>query len=192
MTLLELLVKELPKRGGWPSKIFQCAQDDDCRVCFYTEGLIRRERTPSTWSIPRGSEAEHQGHYSFYHDSRAADADTTIVTREQYEAAVWNGEGLPPVGAVVELMDDSQSSTWGEVTIKFYGDAFAVWDDHGQEESNSLCHVRVRPIRTEAERKREEVINSLQVNIIHADNLTAESLYAIIESGKIAGVKLGR
>lgn len=201
MKLIDLLVQELPKLGGWPIGSFQCAQDDNSKVCFYTAGLINREHTPSTWSIPRGSEAEHQGHYSFYHGSRADDADTAIVTRKQYKAAlfasqqpVWNGEGLPPVGCECELFD---CDNWNPVIIKFVGDKYVVTErtDLGYEVVYCVAGrpERFRPVRTEAERKREEVIKqlarSLSANYSVSPGQVAQ-LYEDIAAGKITGVKM--
>lgn len=145
MTLLELPVKELPKRGGWLA-IFRVFPD--CNVA---------EKFISDFKVYYGTDSNCDQYIE-------SEETAEILTREQYEAAiaaqqpVWNGEGLPPVGVLVELMDDSQSQAWGDVTIKYYGDSFAVWDDHGEEFANSLCHVKVRPIRTEAERERDEAI----------------------------------
>jgi len=104
----------------------------------------------------------------------------------------WNGRGKPPAGCLVELMDDSQSSTWGNVTIKFWGDSFAVWDDHGEECSNSLYHVNVRPIRTEAERKRDEAISAL-VAVLNEGTSTEDDdrgIYSAIAAGKIPHITL--
>ena len=131
-------------------------------------------------------------------DSRKRSAlNETDNANQQFESLAtkqdegWNGEGMPPVGSIVELMDDSQSSAWEQVTIKFYGDAFAVWGANGREESNSLCHVRVRPIRTEADRKREEAINEI-ASLIGRGTFCddAAGIYDAIAAGKIPHIKL--
>lgn len=176
MKLIDLLLQELPKRGGWPigSSVLSIHNLIENHQCSY------------------GRDA---------YGTRYFESDETgeIVTQKQYEAALaesqqpgWSGEGLPPAGSLVELMDDSQSQTWGEVTIKFYGDAFAVWDDHGNEESNSLCHVKVRPIRTEEDRKRDEAIKfMIDVFRDHVDNRKSNgqnsvfhAIYEAFKAGK--------
>ena len=174
MTLLELLVKEFPGRGGWPEGYNTIATDGYKPVWAYA------------------SNGRIAGLHMHFHCNEHG-----CVTREQYEDAiaaqqpVWNGEGLPPIGLLVELMDDSQSQTWGDATIKFYGDSFAVWDDHGEECSNSLCHVKVRPIRTEEERKREASIAAMREFFGHASGLyNLSGLYEEIASGKIPGLRL--
>lgn len=194
MTLLELLVKELPKRGGWPEDIWHVAQDSDGQVNGYGDSEPN-ENLRGVWNA--------HGFISYLFDDEhmflCEDYATVIVTREQYEDAiaaqqpVWNGEGLPPVGLLVELMDDSQSQTWGDATIKFYGDSFAVWDDHGEECSNSLCHVKVRPIRTESERKRDLAVGAMERSWESVTGVPAydfEIIYDDIAAGKTPGLEL--
>mgnify|MGYP006897060070 CR=1 FL=1 len=90
MTLLELLVKELPKRGGWPKgieKISQSPIDGELYLFKPCEILTGR------------------GIYFF----EVSDFCGIKVYKRQYEAAiaaqqtVWDGEGLPPVGAECEI-----------------------------------------------------------------------------------------
>lgn len=102
----------------------------------------------------------------------------------------WDGAGIPQAGELVELMDDSQSQTWGDVTIKFYGESFAVWDEHGEECSNSLCHVKVRPILTEAERKRDDFVKQIMQWMHYAGEAEIALIYDAIAAGKITGVRL--
>lgn len=207
MTLLELLVKELPKRGGWPEGADYVVQDCDGSfdIKFGSGYGYPRLDGRGVWvndlRIDWGIDTDE----SYIRDVEilASDAPNIIITREQYEAAiaaqqpVWDGEGLPPVGSLVELMDDSHSQTWGDVTIKFYGDSFAVWDDHGEERSNSLCHVKVRTIRTEEDDiKREEAINAISLAYDTQDRFgnyrAATGVYEEIAAGKIPGVELSK
>ncbi|GAB3400916.1 hypothetical protein GCM10027361_00450 [Erwinia aphidicola] len=109
----------------------------------------------------------------------------------------WNGAGIPQSGDLVDLMDDSQSQTWGDVTIKFYGEQFAVWDDHGEECSNGLCNIHIRPILTEAERKRENIAEALVRFLDKETNLDnpygkhdVHTFIDYIEAGEIPGVRL--
>lgn len=58
---------------------------------------------------------------------RAEDWELADVTRDQWQAAVdalkdgkvaeWNGEGLPPVGTVCEILENKTTSTWGLVKV---------------------------------------------------------------------------
>lgn len=103
MKLIDLLVKELPKRGGWPEGALNATQDKDGEVCF------------SSGAVPEfGYAAWECGDWcgNKFHTIRATDYDTAIITRAQYEAALaasegwieWNG-GKCPVDsdAIVEV-----------------------------------------------------------------------------------------
>ena len=79
MKLLDLLVQELPRRGGWPEGALNATQDKDGEVCF------------SAGAIPEFGLAAWTGgdwYGNEFHTIRASDYDTAIITREQYEAAL--------------------------------------------------------------------------------------------------------
>lgn len=79
MKLIDLLVKELPKRGGWPEGALNATQDKDGEVCFSSSA------TPEF-----GLAAWEGGDWcgNEFHTIRASDYDTAIITRAQYEAAL--------------------------------------------------------------------------------------------------------
>lgn len=235
MTLLELLVKELPKRGGWPEGADLYCSYDGQAYAYADRGRVGVER--SSLSTPE-------------------DLCETVM-RGEYEAAiaasqqpVWDGDGLPTVGCRVKVTRGDVS--WIERDEWMLGEIATIMANFKNDNDTNICAIQLSegqcecivssclvPMRTEAERKREEAIESLMrivcspsqssaivnkiydtiaagkipglmtqhhepnptyektihclvQNVIHADNLTAESLYSIIESGKIAGVKLGR
>lgn len=79
MKLIDLLVKELPKRGGWPEGALNATQDKDGEVCF------------SAGAVPEfGYAAWAGGDWcgNEFYTIRASDYATAIVTREQYEASL--------------------------------------------------------------------------------------------------------
>lgn len=79
MKLIDLLVKELPERGGWPEGALNATQDKDGEVCF------------SAGAIPEFGYAAWEGgdwYGNEFHTIRASDYDTAIITREQYESAL--------------------------------------------------------------------------------------------------------
>lgn len=79
MKLIDLLVKELPRRGGWPEGALNATQDKDGQVCF------------SAGAVPEfGYVAWDGGDWlgNEFYTTRASDYDTAIITREQYEAAL--------------------------------------------------------------------------------------------------------
>jgi hypothetical protein len=79
MKLIDLLVKELPNRGGWPEAAVCATQDKDGEVCF------SKGATPVF-----GSDAWHDGDWfgNEFITITASDYDTAIITRAQYEAAL--------------------------------------------------------------------------------------------------------
>ena len=110
MKLIDLLVKELPWRGGWPEGAACVVQDNDGQVCFSSifEGLtLNRDKTDwldGGWAGNWSNE---------FYDVIADDRTTAIVTREQYEAALaakndgwieWGGGECPlERGAIVDV-----------------------------------------------------------------------------------------
>lgn len=86
MKLIDILVEELPKRGGWPEGAVAITQDSDKAINNYktSDGLETNEH--GTW---RHSSA-WEGYSLLASDSPclASDYDTAIITREQYEAAL--------------------------------------------------------------------------------------------------------
>lgn len=180
MKLIDILVQELPSRGGWPEGV-KCIKQGDI------SGTIFLDR--------------YDGKELFISQVIATDASKGFVTREQYEAALaaskvpaWNGEGLPPVGCECELYDCEQ---WNPVKIKFVGDKYVVTDrtDLGYEVVYCLSEKpdRFRPIRTEAERKRESIIHALDYILTQTFDQDASlpvELYKAIAAGNIPGLKL--
>lgn len=84
MKLIDLLVQELPKRGGWPEVALNATQDKDGEVCF------------SSGAIPEFGYAAWEGGDwcgNEFHTIRANDYDTAIITRAQYESALAASEG---------------------------------------------------------------------------------------------------
>lgn len=82
MKLIDLLVKELPKRGGWPVNISYIAQDEGS----------------STWGFRYKPERDSDGEWMDTSESgyemkidrigAADDCNTSVVSRKQYEAAI--------------------------------------------------------------------------------------------------------
>lgn len=199
MKLIDLLVKELPSRGGWTfgrNAVYQ-DWDGELRIdseynsstkIFFPLSEIVRERAKMKHSLP----------------------DEAFVTREQYEAAlkpVWNGEGLPPVGTECELVN-----FFGNDFPDFVGEPDEVVEIIGNGFTNG-CPVAFyeadggrggvlayaveqcfRPIRTEAERQRDKIIAAMRAactnynktDVIHA----VEQIHDAIAAHKITGVTL--
>lgn len=166
MTLLELLRQELPKRGGWPKGVDAVEQDNEGRLFEMDSDYC-----------------------SDFKLKKCDDWFAGVVTKQQYESAlaasqkqVWNGEGLPPVGADVEFtigtydMEtdfDGILPAEGEivqvVAHKTTSDgndvAVVYWDDKGAGRSACFVPGCFRPLRTEAERAIDEIVRLSGVSI---------------------------
>ncbi len=129
------------------------------------------------------------------------------------KVTVWDGEGLPPIGCEVEIYHQpdytfrdgcAPSGTIvkvvaHETTTDGNDVAVVFWCEDGGGRSECLVSWCLRPIRTEAERKREEA----GLAIYHAINWNAEGelaspsrmegyrkAYDAIAAGKIPGIRL--
>lgn len=172
MKLIDLLVQELPKRGGWPEGVAAMAQDTDGDVkhCSDTEDIKIGSYVTGRSCIG--------GSYSMRMMEVTEDQATSIVTREQYEAAlaaaqqpVWDGEGLPPVGCECEAKyRDAANAEW--FIFRCVGVDCGVAFGWAGKEAVTLDRdsYEFRPIRSEADRKRDEV----GLALYHAINWNAE------------------
>jgi len=183
MKLIDILVRELPGKGGWPEgceTILQSVIDNE----IYVDDI---------------------GNFcsGIYLSERADDAGYAEVSRKKYEAAlaaskvpVWDGEGLPPVGLRVQYACKNfhhsrpsiEEGRWYAGTIIAYHDGFVWTSDNG---IRPLDNTNFRPMRTEAERKREDALKAMRDCLGHACGLfDVAPIYKAIASGKIPGVKL--
>lgn len=210
MKLIDLLVQELPKRGGWPEGVAAMAQDTDGDVkpCSDTEDIKIGSYVTGRSCIG--------GSYSMRMMEVTEDQATAIVTREQYEAAlaasqhpVWDGEGLPPVGTICEY----QTSSNGNQPVKIEcvtqdGVAFTWLGGHDQYKGldcvSAFYAARYfKPIRSEAEMKRAAGVTALAKagGDVHFEygrkTIDGElsspgwyKLYDIIAAGEIAGIRI--
>lgn len=206
MKLIDLLVQELPKRGGWPEKQSHAWQDMDGEIRFGTttaDDFYPKERV-----LVEGKRCPG---YFFVKES-----DDIAVTRSEYETALaankpqWDGEGLPPVGCFVEFNFGVYSVERGDlsgnlplegqvvevVSQKVTSDgndvAVVYWDDDGAGRSACFVDSRFKPIRSEADKKRYAAIEAL-FEILDAGVSTSQDsidIYDAIAEGKIPGVKL--
>lgn len=186
MKLIELLVQEtLNGKFKWPSNASQIFQDYD--------GELRPDAEMSGLYLEPVAENHRICGVPF------DDLDESyIVTREQYEAAlaaaqqpVWNGEGLPPVGCECEALYDSDKHAWFKAKIIAHdsGRIVARWLEGDKDgEILDYCSLNFfRPIRSEADKKRDEIIEEIAY---HTSLDDARDLYEAIAAGHVKGVKL--
>lgn len=212
MKLIEILVKAKVK---FPDGANEAVQDGSGTVKFFDSFNLGFDG----YSFWRGT-----ARASFYCIpdnyiiglSLASDYQTSIVTREEYEAAVaaskemlvnkpvaWDGQGLPPVGAECEYKDYS-TSEWHAVTITYCSNQVVVFSSNHKTFKGEPVEIskdlvidspEFRPVRTEAERKRSDICDKIygaMTNAERKDNRSdmAEAVYDAIAAGKIHGVKV--
>lgn len=170
MKLIDILVRELPNLGGWPpgsESLYQNAKGHLVGV----QGCI-----VSPVDIELGVVAE---------DTHRS------VTREQYEAALtaskpeWDGVGLPPVGCECEFKANDDG--WGIGTVLCVGKNRIFWLCHedGDEYTSEVNPQEFRPIRSEADKKKEKVVDEIMSWMHYAGRAEVELIYDAIKSGKI-------
>lgn len=200
MTLLELLLQELPKRGGWPEEALTIAQDIGGAIYGY-----KCNKPYTSGGMWRSVSGKGLLSSSILRDAGLADDRMdSFVTREQYEAAlqqpVWNGEGLPPVGCKFEYGSHRTAATCLGVGF----DMVFAWKGNplGEDYEEFMISIKDSSFhapRTDAERKREAFGNALYqaINWNSKGEYPSDSrledyrkAYDAIEAGKIPGVKL--
>lgn len=182
MTLLELLVKELPKRGGWPEGIKSVAQSSiDGELYFYDRPYDSRGcEMKSVYTLEINDEKG---------------VHLASVTCTQYEAALaaskaeWNGEWLPPVGCECEALYDTGRDEWflAKIIANDNGSIVGRWLEgpgvYSIIDYPSPCGS-FRPIRSEADKKRDAAIERM-VKVI---GITPESAAICYEISLAGGV----
>lgn len=205
MKLIDILVEELPKRGGWPAEALFAMQDYDGLVKFSKsrEKIYHDYSSGHQWCSEGGYDWITNG-YPFegcFKVRVAKDNETTFISREQYEPALaaskqaWNGEGLPPVGCECEI---KRIADWMPVTIKFISDHHTVFTTFGgTEDCYQTCSLQFRPARSEADKKRDEAAKGLieyldkETDIDNVFSIQDVSgFYDAIAAGKIPGIRI--
>lgn len=191
MKLIDLLVQELPKRGGWPDFVDSIHQDHDGEIYAWTGSsckLLFRTGIIADNCRPCGLDESIEN----------------MVTRNQYKSAIallqkpaWNGEGLPPVGCECECHVDEGVIHCIVVGYDFDGKAVVMRNVPARKYFSIQANSgRIKPLRTEAERKRDaaaEAIDWYMPEFIPDtlnDYYHAKKIYDAIAAGKIPGVKL--
>lgn len=174
MTLLELLVQELPKRGGWPvgTEII-CSHGNGHVYAYVTKGRTSGRQLP------------------------IYGCNGQTVTREQYEVALakteWNGEGLPPVGCEFEYGTHRTRAKCLEVGHHMIFASKGNPDDEDGDFEEFMISIRdseFHPIRS----KRDEIAAAIK-DIFYTlgedgNYLRGAGVYDAIAAGKIPGLKL--
>lgn len=195
MKLIDLLVQELPKRGGWPDGAEYCHLTQYDRHCLTVVFSHKQVDTGNNLTISK-EEMVFSGIGCL--------GDTLygcIVTAKEYESALsalqkpaWNGEGVPPVGCECECHVDEGVIHCIVVGYDFDGKAVVMRNVPARKYFSIQANSgRIKPLRTEAERKRDSAVEAMQKEADKGDNWIYseyEIIYDAIAAGKIPGVKL--
>lgn len=206
MKLIDLLVQELPKRGGWPDGANYAIQDADGTVKF-AKTLTHLHYLAGEW---RSNEDGYDWIYkdrpfdgNFVAEWTADDNHRAVISMARYECEIskketgkqsaneWNGEGVPPVGCECECQF---LDAWHVCKVLFVGAEVIVGVIDGSERAFSVNHTKFRTLQSEAERNREAAVEAMQREADEGDNWIYseyEIIYDAIAAGKIPGVKLG-
>lgn len=138
MTLLELLRQELPKRGGWPEGAAKAASYSHIPGVHFWDG---------------------DGFRVDFSDLTTRTLGCEEVTREQYG---WDGTGLPPVGCDVEYNCYPDGWVIINIVARIEGTTLIEWKS-GTHKGGDIIRgdfpfERVRPLRTEAKRAIDEMV----------------------------------
>lgn len=181
MKLIEFLISKDCEGWKWPNGIAKAVVLDGGRSVsfFYNDSLP--PALSETLIAPRIF-VEHE-----------------CVTLDQYEATLaaskpeWDGKGLPPVGAEVEAFN-SVTDRWYPVRIVYSSGLNSAWielDSNGNIDSSSSSLMRLRPIRSEADKKRDEAINEItRVMGVFAVKEVGKDIYDAIAAGKIPHIRI--
>ena len=198
MKLIDLLVQELPKRGGWPEGALSITQDNDGSLCVWDTNDPHYEGF--SWKHHTGNSLIY-----FWHGEwtmpLASDHKESIVTYWQYKAALaasqkpaWNGEGLPPIGCECEVSVDGGRSwcTYRAINEKNGVRLIEIGNLTEEFENNNWIF---RPLCTESEKKRDAAVKVIKGLLMfdYGDDQRvndATFIYDAIAAGKIPGVKL--
>lgn len=200
MKLIDLLVQELPKRGGWPDGALSITQDNDGSLCAWDTNDPHYEGF--SWEHHTGNSLMHFWYGEKWATPLSSDHKESIVTYWQYKASLaasqkpaWNGEGVPPVGCECEYI--SNGTSWGKVKVIGIDGEKIVIRPSGEiyyaiTPSNKDVFI---PFRTKSERKHEAALESIcaVLEMVAQDYKRedeAKLIYEAIAAGKIPGVKL--
>ena len=209
MKLIDLLVKELPKRGGWPDGASYAVQDADGTVKFaktvtclhYLAGEWRSDEDGYDWIY---KDRPFDG--NFVTEWTADDNHRSVIAMAKYECEIsknetgkqpdneWNGEGVPPIGYECECHVDEGVIHCIVVGYDFDGKAVVMRNIPARKYFSIQANSgRIKPIHTEEERKRDAAVEAMQREADEGDNWIYskyEIIYDAIAAGKIPGVKL--
>ena len=192
MKLIDLLVQELPKRGGWPDGAVYARVTGFGGEKILVDFLFPAAYNKLSYSI---------GIIACHLIDVGADVNYRMIRRDLHETALaesqnptWNGEGLPPVGCECEESVDGGRSwcTYRAINEKNGVRLIEIGNLTEEFQNNNWIF---RPLRSESEMKHEAALESIcaVLEMVAQDYKRedeAKLIYEAIAAGKIPGVKL--
>ena len=139
--------------------------------------------------------------FRWEHFSNGADVVAYRLHKSEHQKPQWDGEGLPPVGTVCEIAASTPqlhiNHPEGSV-VKIYAH---FTDDRGIElaafvdeigKVGGVCTYKCfRPLKTQEDKKRDEVIEALKEGLGHAHGLfDLMQIYHLLKDGKIPHIRI--
>jgi len=157
MKLVDILARELEE---WPLDCGSCVQDYDREVRFShgaASDFFAKTLADKCPKIAAEDGIPYAGRVTRAEWQAARDALLAL----EPESVAWDGEGLPPVEAIVELRSVSAQVHWAKAKIKFASYNVVVWEWVGEPAMNPLCtayvhSLEIRPLRTAEQIAAEE------------------------------------
>ena len=176
MMLIDLLVQELPKRGGWPVSVSL----DFIQWC--NKHHLKFEVNHDNSFV-----SDLEGDYVSFLGYQKAKQAALAAAQQQ----VWNGEGLPPVGMHCEIVDPDGALMYGKgesgEVVAHVEDTAVIRMSYGLGCFQARC---LRTARSETDKKRDAAISAIDATclLVRDASTTAAAIYDAIAAGEIPGV----
>ena len=126
---------------------------------------------------------------SYISDEKIRHICASVIGVDLFKEPEWNGAGLPPVGAACEC-DWTEWGRYAPAVVRFIGSMLMIVECEGVERVVYVENAReqLRPIRTQAQREREELI-SAATEILNQDHVLTErdAAEALYDAGMLRG-----
>lgn len=191
MKLIDILVRELPKHGGWPEGAVECCRHKlGNSIDFYDE--------TGNWDDDCYLKYGKDFAKDCIYEPKAETDFLQLISRSEYESALaasktqWDGEGLPPAGTRCEFI--SNGTSWGEVDVIGIDGDKVVFKPSGETYYGIAPSQRqiFRLISSEADKRRDVAISAIDAAclLVRDASKTAAAIYDAIAAGDIPGVKI--
>ena len=191
---------DIKDRDGYVHLGVQALDDNDADDIFWKRGVVTgnsNEIIAYRLQQPTKSEQVRADAWRSYAGITEKDdeADLNECIGQDVDMPEWNGDGLPAVGCECEAIHRS-SDAWQQIIVVAVngGAVFGFWAAGGTPCALPIEVYQFRPLRTEAERKRDDAKKAIsELRDRDGYKLAAcmiDTIYDAISAGKIPGVKL--